>query len=319
MLYVSSRGRTEIDLKRYFSFNDKASTFKNLVQINAELVKTNIFTNTNLLCVSNSVNLNDKHVQLLNNIGCVMQYDYNNVGKYTDMINGIAKKVTNNMISNVITQDMLKFPTNVALINVIYFYSKWKSPFDPQMTKIEDFYSSSTTQVTMMTQTFTKFNYFEDKNNQILEMDYIDGYFTMGFILPKILQNNPITNNDQLKYYISQLSQIEITTLKIPKFTHEFKYKIDNVFRENGLDGIFHNLEIDLFQDPVKLSYIIHGAVIIVDESGTKAAAHTTMVMSFGCTLSQNNKTINFIANHPFLYYIRYKPKNVITFLGQYY
>ena len=92
-----------------------------------------------------------------------------------------------------------------------------------------------------------------------------------------------------------------------------------------GLKDIFQNVDIGdivLSNDnypnnnyPMYVSNIVHAATVEVDESGTKATAATSMIMQN--SISKNN-TINFIANHEFLYYIKYKPYNLIIFIGQY-
>jgi serine protease inhibitor len=319
MLYVASKDRTETDLQKYFSFTDKAATFKSLIQLNVDLNKTKVFTNSNIICIPDTTQLNDKYFKLLANVGDIIHYNYNATNKCVKTVNDIAARTTNNIIDNVVNDNMLQFPTQVVLINIIYFYSKWKLPFDSNLTTRERFYGGNATQVNMMNQRDNKFNYFEDKANQVLEMDYDDGFFSMGFILPHATTGNIDFTSADVENYIQRLVLTEISILKIPKFKHEFKYKVDNVFRENGLDSLFHNLETELIDTPIKISYIIHGAVIIVDESGTKAAAHTTMLSQYNDCVQKTSKNVTFIADHPFLYYIRYKPQNVIIFVGQHF
>jgi len=318
MLYVTAKGRSETDLQKYFSFPDKGSTFKSLVQLNIDLEKTNIFTNSNVICIPDTANLNDKYFKLLSNVGHIIHYNYDAADKCVKYVNDIAASTTNGMINNVINENMIKFPTKVVLINIIYFYSKWKSQFDPNLTKQETFYGN-TIKANMMMQRDGRFNYFEDNINQVLEMDYDDGFFTMGFILPHKMTGDINLNNAQVEHYVQRLVPTEINILKIPKFVHEFKYKVDNIFRENGLDSLFRKLETELVNVPVEISYIIHGAVIMVDENGTKVAAHTSMVISQISFPPSEPKKINFIANHPFSYYIRYKQQNIIVFTGQYF
>lgn len=319
MLYVAAKNRTEVDLQKYFSFTEKSSTFKSLVQLNVDLNRTKVFINSNIICIPDTVQLNDKYFRLLSNVGDIIRYNYNATNKCTKIINDIAARTTNNMINIVVNDNMLQFPTQIVLINIIYFYSKWKLPFDLNHTERERFYGGNTTQVDMMTQRDSRFNYFEDNTIQILEMDYDDGFFSMGFILPRETTGNIDFKSADVEHYIQHLVSTEINVLKIPKFTHEFKYKVDNIFRENGLDSLFHNLETELTDTPIKISYIIHGAVIIVDESGTKVSAHTTMLVSFNSCANTKQKNIKFIADHPFLYYIRFKPQNVIIFVGQHF
>jgi len=145
----------------------------------------------------------------------------------------------------------------------------------------------------------------------------------MGFILPKDNYTQPIIGSyEQYDYYINSLKTNEINLVKIPKFTCETKYRIDNLFKKYGLKEIFNNLDISEIippfnNQPIGIDQIIHNAVIIVDEQGTKAAASTAMMLLSNSIEPQKPK-INFIANHQFIYYIRHVPTNTIIFIGQY-
>jgi len=311
IMYVTSKSRSETDMQNYFSFSGKASTFQSLIELNVALHKTGVFKSTNILCICDAHTVNNKFADLLEHVGSIISFNYKSADATVRIVNNIAAKTTNGMIDNVISANMLQPPTDFALINVIYFYSKWKSPFSPQMTSSNVPFRGKTTKVTMMTQYEGRFNHFVDNDQAILEMDYVDGYFSMGFVLSSGI------DRPHLERLVSQLSQKQISVLKIPKFKQEFKYKIDNIFRENGLNSLFQNLDTDLVNTQTAISYIIHGAAIIVDEAGTKAAAHTSMV-SENCA-SVTKEEIKFIADRPFTYYIRYKPQNLIVFIGQFF
>lgn len=63
------------------------------------------------------------------------------------------------------------------------------------------------------------------------------------------------------------------------------------------------------------LSKVVHKAFVDVNEKGTEAAAATAAVMVLTCFLSPRG---TFIADHPFLYFIRHNPSNSILFAGRY-
>ena len=86
-----------------------------------------------------------------------------------------------------------------------------------------------------------------------------------------------------------------------------------------GLRELFTNAdlnEITPSNDTLYISDIVHQAYIVVNESGTEATAVTAM-LSANCASSE--KKIHFVANHPFIYYIRYTKSNTILFVGHYY
>jgi len=323
MLYIGSNTKTETDLRNYFTFPSKKSTFDNIYKINNALIQTGLVSIMNLVCVPYYLNLNEGYLSYINKLGSFIKINPQNAVQDASKINKIISKSTNGMINNVMTPDMIHSDTALILISTIYFYSQWKKPFNKQYTQIEIFNGINRRQVHMMQQMKESHRYFEDKVNQILEMDYLNGDFAMGFILPKDNYTQPIIGSyEQYDYYINSLKTNEINLVKIPKFTCETKYRIDNLFKKYGLKEIFSNLDISEIippfnNQPIGIDQIIHNAVIIVDEQGTKAAASTAMMLLSNSIEPQKPK-INFIANHQFIYYIRHVPTNTIIFIGQY-
>lgn len=321
LLYFGSKSTTEKELREYFSLPDKKTTFNSLFKINNLMANSNVFSKMNLLCVPNYMMINDAYLSYINRLGNIIKFDPKNINYETTRINGLISKSTNGMIRDIIQPTMLA-KSVLTLINTIYFYSKWKTQFNSSYTRQETFYGINKQIVNMMAQSNKTHRYFEDDINQVLEMDYEDGQFCMGFILPKSQYREAIVSNEQFNYYISQLEEKEIKIVKIPKFKHETSYRIDNLFKKYGMKQVFKDADIsDIIPQingfPIFISDIIHSAVIIVDESGTKASAATVGIIAKNSISSK--KTINFIANHQFLYYIRFKPYSTIIFMGQYY
>lgn len=321
LLYLGSKNTTEKELRDYFSLPDKITTFNGLYKLNNAMANSNVFTKMNLICVPNYITVSDAYLSYINNLGSILKFDPKNPNYEANRINNLISKSTNGTFKSIIQPSMLDPQAILTLINTIYFYSKWKYPFNPAYTKREEFYGISKQVVNMMSQSNTSHRYFEDNINQVLEMDYSDGKFSMGIILPKSQYREAIISNEQFSYYISQLKEKEIELIKIPKFKHETSYRIDNLFKKYGMKQVFTNADVsDIIPSnnnmPVFITNIIHACVIVVNESGTKASSVTAMMMTNSYDPS---KKIKFIANHQFLYYIRYKPYNTLIFIGQHY
>ena len=322
LLYIGSKNQTEKLLKNYFNFPDKRAVHTDLYKINQDLTQTKVYSSVNLAGCPNYLTINDAYRSFINKIGHFIQFDPRNPQQDTQKINNIVSQATGNHINNFLQPQMLS--NNIlVLLNTVYFYSKWKQPFNPVRTKPEIFYGLSKTQVPMMAQTDTTHNYFEDTYNQILEMDYSDNVFSMGFILPKSQHAEPMINSEQFNYYVGSARPTKLKTIKIPKFKTDSRYSVSNLFKKYGLKDIFQNIDITeiippINSDPVFVTDIIHAAYIEVDEAGTKATAATGMFMQ-NFISEKKTPDINFIANHQFLYYIRHKPHNLVLFVGQYY
>jgi len=324
MLYIGSNTKTESDLRNYFTFPSKKSTFDNLYKINNALVQTGIISIMNLVCVPHYLNLNDGYLSYINKLGSFIKVNPDNAINDSDKINKIISRSTNGMINNVLTPDMIHSETALILISTIYFYSQWKKPFNKNYTKPELFNGITRRQVNMMHQMTETHKYFEDSANQILEIDYKDNVFAMGFVLPKDNYSQPIMNSfDQYQYYVNNLKNTQINLVKIPKFKCETKYRIDNLFKKYGLREIFNNLDISEIippfnNQPIGIEQIIHNAIIVVDEQGTKVSAGTIGTSLKNSSYDLRGKLINFIADHQFIYYVRHIPTNTIIFIGQY-
>lgn len=59
----------------------------------------------------------------------------------------------------------------------------------------------------------------------------------------------------------------------------------------------------------IKISNVIHKAIIEVNEEGAEAAAATAVVFAKRCALKKTvDETITMVCNHPFLFSIIHEP-----------
>lgn len=300
IIYLASRNNTEIQIQKFFGFPNK--------QYRLDNIESPVFKKINLICVPNSFQLINKFDY--NQYGKLIKLDLNNPGVSANKINSLISQTTNNMINNLINPEDINNLTVMILINAIYFKSNWVNKF-----KVSNkFYPNKNNPLIYQTETNNR--YFEDNLNQILELDYKDGQFTMGLVLPK--NQNPVNlQKDQLSYYINSLIEQEISDIYIPKFKSDNKFELSKLFYSYGLTDLFKTADLGNLISPnirTTITKIIHRALIIVDENGTTAAASSYLCVD---NCASSNK-IRFIADHPFLYYIRYKPNNTIIFMGNF-
>ncbi len=65
--------------------------------------------------------------------------------------------------------------------------------------------------------------------------------------------------------------------------------------------------------ESLKISEIVHKAFVEVNEEGTEAAAATGVVMA-KCAVTEPRF---FLADHPFLFFIRHRATNAVLFCGR--
>ncbi len=113
----------------------------------------------------------------------------------------------------------------------------------------------------------------------------------------------------------SKMLQREVQ-VSLPRFKMEETYDMKRLLISMGMEDVFDGQKVNLSgMSPNKdlvVSGIIHKAFVEVNEEGTEAAAATATV---GVTASRPEI---FIADHPFLFFIRHNPSNSILFSGRF-
>ncbi|XP_041947307.1 protein Z-dependent protease inhibitor isoform X2 [Alosa sapidissima] len=116
--------------------------------------------------------------------------------------------------------------------------------------------------------------------------------------------------------FIHWTQNLKKTKLEIhlPKFKMEQSYTVQKILPELGITNIFQDTAnlTGLSKSPgLKVSEVLHKAVIEVDEIGTTAAAATTV----GITAFSLPHT--FIINRPFFFFIYHESTNSLLFMGR--
>ena len=112
----------------------------------------------------------------------------------------------------------------------------------------------------------------------------------------------------------------------MPLFSQRSTVDVKNALGTMGMTDAFDPAAADFSgmdgsscaagDDPcLHITDIAHQAFINVDESGTEAAAATTV--SFGITSIEPGPPVELIIDRPFIYVIRHRPTGALLFLGR--
>lgn len=287
--------------------------FNELIGLYNELNSLEVFKIVNI--VMSSQKFSKEYIENISNYSIYENIDMTDVDKLLEKINSYVKSNTNGLIENIIKKNELNNCISV-FINTIYFKDKWKIEFDPKNTKEYDFFSFSNIKKLQFMHNYSKiFSYFETDNYQHLELDYVTENLHFGIVLPKKESDLVILSQKEIEENIYKFQSQEIDIM-LPKFIQESEFDMIPILKTLGVNKLFTHAETIMFENPISvfISIIKHKLKFIINESGTEASSSTVAVMRFTSMYRKNQKIIEFKANHPFSYYLRFK--NTIIFDG---
>ncbi|XP_015864625.3 serine protease inhibitor A3N-like [Peromyscus maniculatus bairdii] len=220
-------------------------------------------------------------------------------------INDYVRKQTQGKIKELISD--LDVRTVMVLVNYIYFKGKWKTSFDPEDTFESEFHLGKrrSVKVPMMHIEDLTTPYFRDEDLlcSVVELKYT-GNASALFILPdegKMQQVEASLQPETLRKWEDSLRPRMIDDLYMPKFSISTDYSLEKILPQLGIREVFSK-EADLSRitgaKDLRVSQVVHKAVLDVAETGTEAAAATGVKV-----IPDSGKlypmTVNF--NRPFL------------------
>uniref|UniRef100_A0A8C4XYN5 Serpin domain-containing protein n=1 Tax=Gopherus evgoodei TaxID=1825980 RepID=A0A8C4XYN5_9SAUR len=216
--------------------------------------------------------------------------DFLNAAEETrKQINLWVEVFTKGKIKDLFAPGTLSPDTVLVLVNAVYFKGQWAVEFKKENTKERPFQINKTTSkpVKMMYHIGKyKIATNEEHDSQVLELPYKG--------LEKDLTYEKLTtwnSPDHLKE-----DEVEVS---LPQFKIETRVSdLSGMAKEGGLF----------------VSHIVHKAYIEVNEEGTVAAAATEDEV----TTTLARIPVQFVADHPFLFFIRHQKTKCIIFYGRF-
>lgn len=336
MVYLGARGDTAGEMEKVLSFSsvsDVHSHFESLISSINSPSASYILRLANRLYgektfsflpeyLSSSLNLYHADLQAVDFIGASEQS--------RQLINKWVEEQTENKIRDLLKPGMVTGMTRLALVNAIYFKGNWLQRFNAQDTKEMPFKinQKENRPVQMMYQKKKfPFNYIYDHRVQVLELPYVKEELSMLILLPEETQDgsDPLLKLeseltiDKLHEWTNRNNMDTQTDIivHLPRFKLEIESSLVEVLMGMGMSSVFQEGKADLTgmtgHGGLFLSAVAHKAFVDVNEEGTEAAAATAAIVAF-CMLREEH----FMADHPFLFYIRHNPTNSILFFGRF-
>ena len=239
-------------------------------------------------------------------------------------INAWVSEQTRGRIRDIVRAELLR-AGRAVLVNAIYFKGKWVTPFAPGATRDQDFTLASGQRVRApMMHTAQHFGYAAiDDGAKVLRMRYEGNDIEMIVALPRdpgglaaLEQQVTATRVDQ---WVRAMSETDVV-VALPRFRIEMASPLllSTTLQAMGMRLAFSDgadFSTMSTADALKIGEVVHRVFVEVNEEGTEAAAATGVVMTPGSAVPP--EPIRFIADHPFLFFIRDVRSGAILFWGR--
>ncbi|KAJ8376546.1 hypothetical protein SKAU_G00071260 [Synaphobranchus kaupii] len=248
-------------------------------------------------------------------------------------INSWVEKQTQEKIKNLLLEGTVDHMTRLVLVNAIYFKGNWEKKFKEADTREVEFKlnKNESKPVQMMHQTARfALTFISEVNCQILEMPYIGKELSMLILLPQKIEDDStglmrlerkLTYEKLIEWTQPNVMKNIETKVALPKFKMEETYNLKDILVSMGMEDAFNVSKSDFSgmspSNGLVVSKVVHKSFVEVNEEGTEAAA-ATAVMSRAQCLTLQPPPIFFIADHPFLFFIRHNPTQSILFYGRF-
>jgi serine protease inhibitor len=229
-----------------------------------------------------------------------------------------ASDNTNGRIDSIASDLGLPDPTVVlVLLNAVYFLGKWKTPFDPALTRPEPFQQAGN--VPMMHMSDASFAYTQRDGYRMLRLPYgKHGRYAMEIMLPD--EGHTLSgmlgtlDGAEWRSAVAALKPATIDEVALPKFEIRWKGQLNDPLTRLGMPTAFGPGADFRPMSPVApfLSRVAQKTYVKVDEQGTEAAAVSGGAMATSAKLNP----LVFRADHPFAFSISDQQTGTILFLG---
>ncbi|MFO0722135.1 MAG: serpin family protein [Myxococcota bacterium] len=234
-------------------------------------------------------------------------------------INDWVAAETHNRIQDLLPEGSVTPDTVLALTNAVYFKAKWQEAFDPASTQPAAFTrdDASTVQAPFMHRIGDLPSLKEDGLTAV-ELPYAGEELAMLVLMPADLaQLEADLSAEKIAGIVARL-HLQSTAVALPKWQHALTLNLKPLLTELGAGELFDpstaNLSgIDGKRD-LFVQAAVHKAFVLVDESGTEAAAATGITVG---RLSAEFPELDVRFDHPFVYLLRDRRTGTVVFMGR--
>ncbi|XP_007901224.2 leukocyte elastase inhibitor [Callorhinchus milii] len=245
-------------------------------------------------------------------------------------INSWVEIKTDGKIQKLLSADHITDLTRLVLVNAVYFKGSWEHKFNETDTLVKPFRlnKGQSKPVNMMYQEADLYStYIKELQMRIVELPYVQNELTMVIMLPDEISDNS-TGLEKLEQVLTYEKLLDWTKeeymekikvkIQLPKFKLEDQFDLNSTLSEMGMADAFLDFKADFSgmtgKNDLFLSKVVHKSFVEVNEEGTEAAAATSVVFMEKFLKIE----VDFVADHPFLFFIRHNKTRNILFFGRF-
>jgi serpin B len=240
-------------------------------------------------------------------------------GEAVQSIDSWVSEHTHGLIPKILAS--LPSSTRLVLANAIYLKAAWAQQFKTTATSPGTFHRSTGAVSTPFMHETTGLPYGHGRDYAAVSLPYHSSTLSLLVLLPvgesvgRLLHG--LTPNT-LNAIVRSMHQHSVR-LSLPRFHIALKRELNGPLEALGMTDAFH--EGADFSDigagkELKIGLVEHAADFKIDETGTLAAAATTVSIE-ATAIRVEPQPITFDANHPFLFFLRDDRTGALLFAGR--
>jgi len=240
-------------------------------------------------------------------------------------INDWIAAVTEDHVKDLIPRGAIDETTRLVLSDAVYFRGAWDRAFKVEDTRLAPFHV--TAEETKYVPTMPKLVWcaFDAADGvKILELPYAGGALAMMLVLPDQVDGLDAVEtrlSPAMLAHWAEVSTVRRVAVRLPRFeiTPTAPLDLGPPLQAMGMVRAFDPTKADLgglaepHPERLHLSRMFHTAFIRIDETGTEPATAFARMMAH----VSGGKTEWFVADHPFLFFIRDVRSGMILFMGR--
>jgi serpin B len=229
-------------------------------------------------------------------------------------INAWVAAATNNRIASVLST--LPGDAALALVNAVHFKGGWANPFAADASRTAEFHHAGggAEPVTMMSLSGTELPYLEDDTAQAVALPFVGQDWHLVVIVPKGDAVTPAgTWLPRVKPgWLTGAGFAPATgSVTLPRLDLALQAQLLPLLRRRGLELDGHLG--DIATPAPRLTEVVHGATLRIDEQGAEAAAATAVIAA----RSLNTRPpFTLVADRPFVVSLANSKTGLLLFLG---